>query len=312
MLTVFICLSMGAVFPFVLLSAEIGKAERQKFNRCATAGVTTEDQIAAYRKFIEAHPQSDFADDAYLEIAERQRKLNAYKKARETLKYVKEKFPNAHKLRYIYISDIKEEWIPEWKSFSNQNPIFTSDYIDFKLAELDYQEGNNVEAREELKKLLARTTTPTILRTSSNPAIRTAFDLRVKALQLSSKVADRLGDHAWKEDILTSLAKENSILKEDIPLHSDGIKENDKREGQKSIPQQIEIRKEKDDKSAPKQNPSLEEENIQKSKLDFRDISGVTIAIIALILVFLFAGIILAVRYVRGQKVLRTMETDKK
>lgn len=206
------CLSTRLVIPSELFADDMAKAvgERQEFNRCATAGDSFKDQIATYRKFLARHPRSDFADDAYLEIAERQRRLGRFDEARQTLTYVKENFPNAHKLRYIYMGDIQEKWIAEWKSFEAENPIPTVKYVDLRLAELDFEQGKNEKARDRLKDLVRNTRTPTLLLNSSNPAMRSALDVHTMALQLASRVAEKLGDVAWREEVQALLMDKHS------------------------------------------------------------------------------------------------------
>jgi hypothetical protein len=197
------------LLPFALLADDAPKVdfERRDFNRCRAGGETWDDQIAAYQKFIEKYPQSSLVDDAYLEIAERQRKARNFDETRRTLEYVKNAFPNGEVLRIIHINDIQEKWLPEWELFANQNPIAVADYVDLKLAELDFKQANYDTAPGRIKKLVMRTKTPSGLRKSLNPTIRTAFDVNIAALELSLSIAEKNGDQAWEREIKTLLQK---------------------------------------------------------------------------------------------------------
>jgi predicted negative regulator of RcsB-dependent stress response len=136
-----------------------------------------------------------------LEIVEIQIRRKNFDEARRTLEYIKDNFPNAEKHRKIYIGDIQEKWLPEWELFARQNPVTVANYVELKLAELDYEQSNYNTARNRLQKLIMRTKTPNGLRKSLNPTIRTAFDVHISSLELSLRIAENIGDEAWKRQI---------------------------------------------------------------------------------------------------------------
>lgn len=204
-----------ALLSFAIVLAPLTLAEtgsetlpdRRQFNRCRTAGDTLQEQITAYRAFIEDHPTSEYVDDAYLEIAERQRKLGEIAEARETLRHIVEKFQDALKVRYIYVGDIQERWLKDWESYIGRNPIRTADFANLKLAELDVLEGKYESARTILKDLIERTKRPDLV-DRTNPAILTADDIRKDILALSLAVATKLGDMAWHDKVRSILSEE--------------------------------------------------------------------------------------------------------
>jgi len=184
---------MCCVFILSLYAVAEEKNDLKAFIKCPR-GVSCNEDIESYRKFVKKYPKSEFADDAYLEIAELQTRDGRRDDARHTLKEVKEKYPDAHKRRYVYTCFSSEICYKEWGKFINKYPVFTKDYADYKLAKLDYEDGEYEKAQDALKSLIDRTITSKEKQCTTNPLTWSSLNIRTAAMDLYIKASERKGD----------------------------------------------------------------------------------------------------------------------
>ena len=199
----FLSLAVFLLCVSVLFQPCYGQEGRQKdrdaFLR-AESRSDAQQRSVALNAFVKRFPESEFCDDALLRVLKDQLESESLAAARKTLKLLKERYPEGAMRRHLYLGDPEDAIVEDWKAFVSKNPILSTDWGEWLIAEYQAGKGEAQEAKGTARTMLARTKKVSLPEDADVLALSTE-DLRGNLLKLSFRLARDTGD----EELLSSI-----------------------------------------------------------------------------------------------------------
>jgi predicted negative regulator of RcsB-dependent stress response len=198
-----------------ICAAELEVSDYAAFRKCGQSE-NLDERLANYKNFVKEHPTSDLSDDAFLEIMKIMLEKDNIEEAKAILAKIEKNYPQGVIRRHIYVGDAEQETVAEWKRFTQNNPINSSNWGKMLLAHHLLQKGETSEAEAITRYLLKNTRKPRIPKEVGDHRSLLTEDIRGDVLKLCAEIAKRNSDVKFLKEVQDIAQKEYGVVPSDL------------------------------------------------------------------------------------------------